>query len=87
MKKLLILITFGLFEDKLKVTNLQERSKDILNVFTKTSEELQIVNNHVQVAKTQKLEEIKKLNQEVSDLDVITVGNTKIIQKVEEFLK
>jgi len=61
MKRLLMFITFGLFEDKFKVQKLQKKSKNILSVFTKTSEKLKVVNNHIQVAKGQKLTEISRL--------------------------
>lgn len=69
-----------------KITSLRKKSESIVNVFTKTVNELKTVNAEVVVVSDTKTAEIAKLEQEVADLASIKMANEKVISKIETIL-
>lgn len=68
------------------LASLEKRSASIKDVFTRTVEECKQVNQEIQAVVSQKEEEIKALQSEVSSLTSIQSGNAKLAGKIEAFL-
>lgn len=78
-----------MFDNLLKRVNidsLTKRSNAIFDVFTKTKKECEELNVEVSMLKSNKEEEIKGLQSEVSTLDSIIAKNSKLAAKIDTFL-
>lgn len=69
-----------------KVESLRKKSESIVSIFTKTVNDLKIVNTETQAASDAKSAEIIKLQQEVTELESIKLSNEKVISKIETIL-
>jgi len=69
-----------------KIQNLKKSSQAILDVFTKTQEDLQRVNNAILEEKEIRNKKISALVGEVMELDNLQINNHKVITKIEKFL-
>lgn len=76
-----------MFTSKSTVANLSKRSAAIKDVFTKTVEDCKAVNEEIEVLVDAKNVEIANLQNEVSVLNGISNGNSKLATKIESFLK
>jgi hypothetical protein len=80
----------GLFSSKPKQTDvelLQERSKNIVGVFTKTVEDLKAVNAEIETARQEKLGVIKQLEDEVKQITETAAKNSSIVDKIQKILE
>lgn len=66
--------------------NFQKKSDNVVNVFKKTVNDLTQLNAEINKENLKKVEEIAKLEQESEDLLILSVSNTKIIDKINQFL-
>lgn len=66
--------------------NFQKKSDNVVNVFKKTVNDLTQLNAEINKENLKKVEEIAKLEQESEDLIILSVSNTKIIDKINQFL-
>lgn len=69
-----------------KIQNLKKSSQAILDVFTKTQEDLQKVNDAILEEKEIRNKKISALVGEVMELDNLQINNHKVITKIEKFL-
>ena len=69
-----------------KIQNLKKSSQAILDVFTKTQEDLQKVNEAILEEKEIRNKKISALVGEVMELDNLQINNHKVITKIEKFL-
>ena len=79
----------GLFSSTPKKTDvelLQDRSKNIVGVFTKTVEDLRAVNEEIKTSKEEKLGIIKQHEDDVKSLDEVAAKNSNIVDKIEKIL-
>ena len=70
------------FTDRNSIENLQEESKQILDVFTSTVSRLEEVNNTIEEEVTSKKDAIAALETEVTSLESIKVNNATIMTKI-----
>ena len=70
-----------------QINKLQEQSKTILDVFTKTVTDLTEVNNEADQLSKQKEEEKKKLEEEITSLGNIKADNQKVIEKINKLFE
>lgn len=69
-----------------KIQNLKKSSQAILDVFTKTQEDLQKVNDAILEEKEIRKKKITELVGELMELDNLQINNHKVITKIEKFL-
>jgi septal ring factor EnvC (AmiA/AmiB activator) len=69
-----------------KIQNLKKSSQAILDVFTKTQEDLQKVNDAILEEKEIRNKKITESVGEVMELDNLQINNHKVITKIEKFL-
>lgn len=69
-----------------KIQNLKKSSQAIFDVFTKTQEDLQKVNDAILEEKEIRNKKISVLVGEVMELDNLQINNHKVITKIEKFL-
>jgi len=80
----------GFFSSKPKQTDvelLQERSRNVLGVFTKTMEDLKTVNAEIETAKTEKNQLINQLTIETQALETTMAKNSLVIDKIQKILE
>ncbi len=70
-----------------KIESLREESAAIIDIFTSTQESLTEVNTRIKTEKDLKQEAMGKLQKDIWDLDSITEGNTKIIDKINKLFE
>lgn len=70
-----------------QINKLQEQSKTILDVFTKTVTDLTEVNNEADQLSKKKEEEKKKLEEEITSLGSIKADNQKVIEKINKLFE
>jgi hypothetical protein len=68
------------------VQSLQQESQGILNVFEKTKSDLENVNGRINNQFESRRIEIQRLLDEQAQLEVQKTQNTKVINKISEFL-
>ena len=69
------------------VSSLQTKSRDILNVFTRTVEQLKAVNSEAQALSAKKTEERNNLDKEIVELSEVQSSNERIVSKIEKILE
>ena len=69
------------------VKTLQEKSKNIINVFTKTIDELNEVNVKVAKLTTEKEETVSKLQNDISMLSTLCQNNLNIVKKISRMIE
>ena len=69
------------------VESLRTESSDILDVFTKTVDELNDVNQRINDKEQEKLEEQKRLANELDALAITKTRNLKIIDNINKILE
>lgn len=67
------------------VRQLQGKSNNVFNVFTKTLAEIEKVNQKVRFAKAKRIEKLDKVQGELNELEAIETQNQKFAQKLEDF--
>jgi len=75
-----------LFYDRNSVAGLTKETDNILDLFTKTQQKCEAVNEKIATAKKEKVEEVAKLQGEIATLDGLTARNTKLSSKIDQFL-
>ncbi len=69
------------------VSSLQTKSRDILNVFTRTVEQLKAVNSEAQALSAKKTEERNNLDKEIVEMSKVQSSNERIVSKIEKILE
>lgn len=69
---------------KSRVEKLQERSGNILSVFTETVNNLKVVNEEIQAHKQEKIAEKAKIESHIEQLDAQATTNVNVITKIEK---
>ena len=75
------------FTKRDKTELLQKKSKNIISVFTRTVEELKVVNQEIDETVKEKQAIMLQLQQESFALDMTKAGNEKIISNIEKILQ
>ncbi len=75
-----------MFKKKEPIKQLQERSSQILNVFTSTVQDLSLTNSVIQEEIDTREQEIKRLTGEQATLSNLFTSNQKIADKIVRFL-
>lgn len=65
---------------------LKQQSTNALNTFHKVMEDLKTINELSKAKQAELTEEVNKINLEISDLEGVTVANTKVISNIEKIL-
>ena len=73
--------------EKTDVELLEQKSNNIVSVFTRTIAELKSVNEEISESAEQKETLKRQLEQELAKLDYIKVSNEKVISKIERILE
>lgn len=73
--------------EKTGVELIQEKSRNILGVFTKTVEELKEVNAEIIEASRERSEIIKQLQAEMITLEIEREKNSRVTSKIENILE
>ena len=76
-----------MFNTKSKVAQLQEKSANIMNVFTSTVNSLRAINDEIVNQQKLKEEQIQALKEETAALENQRTSNDFTIAKVSSFLK
>jgi hypothetical protein len=76
-----------MFRKKVNVTILQEQSDKIVDVFTKTIDDLSAVNKEANELTVEKTAEIQKLETEVEVLQEIQTKNQTVISKIQKIFE
>lgn len=76
-----------MFTPKNQVANLQKKSSQILDVFTKTVSDLTKVNAEIQAVSDQKTLEKEQLEKELSELSNQKDSNNKIVDKINKIFE
>lgn len=76
-----------MFKKKANVANLQKQSDQIVDVFTKTIDDLSAVNKEANDLTVEKTIEIQKLETEVEVLNQIQTKNQTIISKIQKIFE
>lgn len=69
-----------------KIEKLITKSNGIFSIFTKTQEDLRLVNNEIQAEINPREDEIQKITAELEKLKGIQTENEKLSAKIENFL-
>jgi len=69
------------------VLELQDRSKNVVDVFTRTVEDLKQINHDIQNLSEKKEQEKAKLEGELATLDGQKVSNNKVIEKINKIFE
>lgn len=72
----------SLFSSKTDVSKLLQKSSNIVNVFTKTVNDLKEVNEQIETAMEEKQEERKRLETDITTLDTLKSTHVKVISKI-----
>lgn len=72
---------------KTEVERLQTKSSNILDVFTKTVNELKSVNDEIQTSREETISRISQLELDLSSLNETRVKNESVILKIEKILE
>lgn len=75
-----------MFGTKNNVAKLQQKSDNILNVFTQTVQDLTLVNGDVDQELEIRNEEIKRIQSEQDQLTIVKNNNQKMISKINTFI-
>jgi hypothetical protein len=75
-----------MFGTKNNVAKLQQKSDNILNVFTQTVQDLTLVNHDVEEELKAREEEIKRIQAEQEQLTIVKSSNEKMITKINTFI-
>jgi hypothetical protein len=76
-----------MFKKKVNVASLQEQSNKIVDVFTKTIDDLSAVNKEANELTVEKTAEIQKLETEVEVLQEIQTKNQNVISKIQKIFE
>jgi hypothetical protein len=76
-----------MFRKKVNVAILQEQSDQIVDVFTKTIDDLSAVNKEANELTVEKTAEIQKLETEVEVLQEIQTKNQTVISKIQKIFE
>jgi hypothetical protein len=76
-----------MFRKKVNVAILQEQSDKIVDVFTKTIDDLSAVNKEANELTVEKTAEIQKLETEVEVLQEIQTKNQTVISKIQKIFE
>lgn len=76
-----------MFRKKVNVASLQEQSEKIVDVFTKTIDDLSAVNKEASELTVEKTAEIQKLETEVGVLQEIQTKNQTVISKIQKIFE
>jgi len=76
-----------MFRKKVNVASLQEQSDKIVDVFTKTIDDLSAVNKEASELTVEKTAEIQKLETEVEVLQEIQTKNQTVISKIQKIFE
>jgi hypothetical protein len=75
-----------MFGTKNNVVKLQQKSDNILNVFTQTVQDLTLVNHDVEEELKAREEEIRRIQAEQDQLTIVKSSNEKMITKINTFI-
>ena len=76
-----------MFKRKVSVASLQSQSDKIVDVFTKTIDDLSAVNEEANALTVEKTAEIQKLETEVEVLQDIQTKNQTVINKIQKIFE
>lgn len=76
-----------MFRKKVNVASLQSQSDKIVDVFTKTIDDLSAVNKEAETLTVEKTAEIQKLETEVEVLQEIQTKNKTVISKIQKIFE
>ena len=76
-----------MFKKKVNVASLQKQSDQIVDVFTKTIDDLSAVNKEANELTVEKTAEIQKLETEVEVLQEIQTKNQTVISKIQKIFE
>jgi hypothetical protein len=76
-----------MFKKKVNVAILQAQSDQIVDVFTKTIDDLSAVNKEANELTVEKTAEIQKLESEVETLQSIQTKNQTVISKIQKIFE
>ena len=76
-----------MFKRKVSVASLQSQSDKIVDVFTKTIDDLSAVNKEANELTVEKTAEIQKLETEVEVLQEIQTKNQTVISKIQKIFE
>lgn len=74
------------FTGKKNSTALSKQSSKVLNVFTKTQQDLDNLNRQALSVQEQRKAEAEKLKSEIESLDTLVAANAKYSDKIKTFL-
>ncbi len=75
-----------MFSSNKSVESLKKRAGNIVNVFTKTVNDLTKVNEEIEVEINSRQVEALRLNAEAADLKVLKTTNEKVVNKINDIL-
>jgi predicted nuclease with TOPRIM domain len=75
-----------LFYGKETLTKVIKESEEIFSVFTETQKKLENVNSKIVALSNSKKEEVKKLLDEVTQLETIATKNSSISKRIDSFI-
>ena len=69
-----------------ETSSLKKRSLDAINVFNKTIDSLKSVNEESLKKKNELTSKVDSINEEIKELNALSLNNVKIIEKIEKII-